>query len=161
MYKVFAALSAIFLFYGSAPASDKVRIGYPEASGTYLSLPLGQTGFFQKEGLQPEFIRIRSTVALTALLSGDLDYHSVLGPAVAAAVRGVPVKIVACFTPRAATTIIALPQFKSIEDLRGKTIGINSVGGGLEGQARLMFKHFGLDADRDVKLLATGGMESR
>src|SRR5262249_28280360 len=81
--------------------------------------------------------------------------------AVAAAVRGVPVKIVACFTPRAATTIIALPQFKSIEDLRGKTIGINSVGGGLEGQARLMFKRFGLDADRDVKLLATGGMDSR
>ena len=35
------------------------------------------------------------------------------------------------------------------------------MGGGLEGQARLMFKHFGLDAERDVKLLATGGMESR
>jgi ABC-type nitrate/sulfonate/bicarbonate transport system substrate-binding protein len=35
------------------------------------------------------------------------------------------------------------------------------LGGGLEGQARLMFKHFGLDAEKDVKLLATGGMESR
>jgi NitT/TauT family transport system substrate-binding protein len=68
---------------------------------------------------------------------------------------------VACFTPRVATTLVALPQFKSVEDLRGKTIGINSLGGGLEGQARLMFKHFGLDAERDVKLLATGGMESR
>ena len=106
-------------------------------------------------------IRIRSTVALTALVSGELDYHSVLGPAVAAAIRGVPVKIVACYTPRVATAIIALPEFKSVQDLRGKTIGINSLGGGLEGQARLMLKHFGLDAEKDVKLLATGGMESR
>src|SRR4029434_2647063 len=38
---------------------------------------------------------------------------------------------------------------------------INSLGGGLEGQMRLMLKHFGLDAEKDVKLLATGGMESR
>ena len=161
MDKIFAALATIFLLFPSVHAADKIRIGYPDASGTFLSLPVGQTGFFQKEGIQAELIRIRSTVALTALVSGDLDYHSVLGPAVAAAIRGVPVKIVACFTPRVATTIVALPQFKSVEDLKGKTIGINSLGGGLEGQARLMFKHFGLDAERDVKLLATGGMESR
>jgi NitT/TauT family transport system substrate-binding protein len=161
MNKIFAVLATIFSLSAPVHAADKIRIGYPDASGTFLSLPLGQTGFFQKEGIQAELIRIRSTVALTALVSGDLDYHSVLGPAVAAAIRGVPVKIVACFTPRVATTIVALPQFKSVEDLRGKTIGINSIGGGLEGQARLMFKHFGLDAERDVKLLATGGMESR
>ena len=116
---------------------------------------------FQKEGIQAELIRIRSTVALTALVSGELDYHSVIGPAIAAAIRGVPVRLVACYTPRVATAIIGLPEFKSVQDLRGKTIGINSLGGGLEGQVRLMLKHFGLDAERDVKLLATGGMESR
>ena len=161
MNRLFVGFLTILVFHSALDAADKIRIGYPDASGTFLSLPLGQTGFFQKEGIQAELIRIRSTVALTALVSGDLDYHSVLGPAVAAAIRGVPIRIVACFTPRVATTIIALPQFKSVEDLRGKTIGINSLGGGLEGQARLMFKHFGLDAERDVKLLATGGMESR
>jgi ABC-type nitrate/sulfonate/bicarbonate transport system substrate-binding protein len=162
MNHIFLALLTIFVLHASAHAADKIRIGYPDTSGTFLSLPLGQkTGFFQKEGIQAEFIRIRSTVALTALVSGELDYHSVLGPAIAAAIRGVPIKIVACYTPRVATAIIALPEFKSVHDLRGKTIGINSIGGGLEGQARLIFKHFGLDTERDVKLLATGGMESR
>ena len=162
MKKVFLALLSICVLYGSADAADKIKIGYPDASGTFLSLPLGQkAGFFQQEGIQADLIRIRSTVALTALVSGELDYHSVLGPAVAAAIRGVPVKIVACYTPRVATAIIALPEFKSVQDLSGKTIGINSLGGGLEGQVRLMLKHFGLDAEKDVKLLATGGMESR
>jgi ABC-type nitrate/sulfonate/bicarbonate transport system substrate-binding protein len=162
MNRISLALLTIFVLHASVHAADKIKIGYPDASGTFLSLPLGQkTGFFQKEGIQADLIRIRSTVALTALVSGELDYHSVLGPAVAAAIRGVPVKIVACYTPRVATAIIALPEFKSVQDLRGKTIGINSLGGGLEGQVRLMLKHFGLDAEKDVKLLATGGMESR
>ena len=162
MKKGFLALLSICVLYGSADAADKIKIGYPDASGTFLSLPLGQQArFFQKEGIQADLIRIRSTVALTALVSGELDYHSVLGPAVAAAIRGIPIKIVACYTPRVATAIIALPEFKTVQDLRGKTIGINSLGGGLEGQMRLMLKHFGLDAEKDVKLLATGGMESR
>jgi len=162
MTRVFWSVLALILLDASVHAADKVKIGYPDASATFLSLPLGQkAGSFQKEGLQADLIRIRSTVALTALVSGELDYHSVLGPAVAAAIRGVPVKIVACYTPRVATTIIALPEFKSVQDLRGKTVSINSLGGGLEGQARLLFKHFGLDAEKDVKLLATGGMESR
>jgi ABC-type nitrate/sulfonate/bicarbonate transport system substrate-binding protein len=160
--KMFLSLLVVFVFHASAYSADRIKIGYPDASGTFLSLPLGQqAGFFKKEGIQADLIRIRSTVALTALVSGELDYHSVLGPAVAAAIRGIPIKIVACYTPRVATAIIALPEFKTVQDLRGKTIGINSLGGGLEGQMRLMLKHFGLDAEKDVKLLATGGMESR
>ena len=162
MTKMFLSLLVVFVFHASAYSADRIKIGYPDASGTFLSLPLGQqAGFFKKEGIQADLIRIRSTVALTALVSGELDYHSVLGPAVAAAIRGIPIKIVACYTPRVATAIIALPEFKTVQDLRGKTIGINSLGGGLEGQMRLMLKHFGLDAEKDVKLLATGGMESR
>ena len=162
IFVAFLTILAILAFHFSVRAADKIRIGYPDNSGSFLSPPLGEKrGFFQKEGLQAELIRIRSTVALTALVSGELDYHTVIGPAVAAAMRGIPVKIVACFTPRVATALIALPEFKSVRDLRGKTIGLNSLGGGLEGQTRLMLKHFGLDPEKDVKLLPTGGMESR
>jgi ABC-type nitrate/sulfonate/bicarbonate transport system substrate-binding protein len=162
MKKILGAVLTILLLHTSVHALDKIRIGFPDFSSPFLSLPLGQKpGFFQQEGIQAEFIRIRSTVALTALVSGELDYHTVLGPGVAAAVRGVPVKIVACYTPTVATALIARPEFKSAEELKGKTIGLNSYGGGLEGQARLMFKRLGLDPDKDIKFLATGGVESR
>ena len=162
MKKILGALLTTLLLHTSLHAVDKIRIGFPDFSSPFLSLPLGQKpGFFQQEGIQAEFIRIRSIIALTALVSGELDYHTVLGPAIAAAVRGVPVKIVACYTPTVATALIARPEFKSVEELRGKTIGLNSYGGGLEGQARLMFKKLGLDPDKDLKFLATGGVESR
>ncbi len=162
MRKSLLASLAIVFLYASAQSADKIRIGFPDFSSPFLSLPLGQKpGYFQQEGIQAEFVRIRSTVALTALVSGELDYHTVLGPGIAAAIRGVPIKIVACYTPTVATMLIARPEFKSVEALRGKTVGLNSYGGGLEGQARLMFKHFGFDPDKDVKFLATGGVESR
>ena len=162
MKPIILTVVSVCLFHAFVHAADRIRFGYADNSSTFLSLPLGRKAeFFQKHGLQADLIRIRSSVALTALVSGELDYHSVIGPAIAAAIRGVPIKIVACYTPTVATVLIARQDIKSVEALKGKTIGINSIGGGLEGQARLLLKHFGLEVDKDVKLLATGGMESR
>src|SRR5262249_3488831 len=101
MTRVFWSVLALILLDASVHAADKVKIGYPDASATFLSLPLGQkAGSFQKEGLQADLIRIRSTVALTALVSGELDYHSVLGPAVAATTWGGPGQIRGRSAPR-------------------------------------------------------------
>jgi ABC-type nitrate/sulfonate/bicarbonate transport system substrate-binding protein len=146
----------------SVHAADKIRIGFPEFNSSTFTLPLAQIkGFFQEEGLQAELIRIRSAVALLALTSGEIDYHTVVAPAVTAALRGIPVRVVACFTPGLTTAIIARPEFKTVQDLKGKTIGLNSIGGGLESTVRLMLKHYGLDPDKDVKFLATGGADTR
>jgi NitT/TauT family transport system substrate-binding protein len=68
---------------------------------------------------------------------------------------------VACFTPGLTTAIIARPEFKTIQDLKGKTIGLNSIGGGLESTVRMMLKHYGIDPDKDVKFLATGTVDTR
>ena len=100
-------------------------------------------------------------MALPALTSGEIDYHTVVSPALVAALRGIPVRVVACFTPGLTTAIIARPELKTIQDLKGKTIGLNSLGGGLESTVRMMLKHYGLDPDKDVKFLATGTVDTR
>jgi ABC-type nitrate/sulfonate/bicarbonate transport system substrate-binding protein len=146
----------------TARAADKIRIGYPDFNSSTFTMPLAHLrGFFQEEGLQAELIRIRSAVAIPALTSGEIDYHTVVSPALAAALRGIPVRLVACFTPGLTTAIIARPEFKTIQDLKGKTIGLNSIGGGLESTVRMMLKHYGIDPDKDVKFLATGPVETR
>jgi ABC-type nitrate/sulfonate/bicarbonate transport system substrate-binding protein len=162
MKRVFLSLLITLLLHTSVDAEDKNRIGFPDLAASFLSLPLGQKrGFFREEGLQAEFIRINPTIALAALASGEIDYYTVIGPAVAAAIRGLPVKVVACSMPSAPIALIARPEFKSVQDLRGKTIGLNILGGALEVTARLIFKHFGLDPDREIKFLANGPLESR
>jgi ABC-type nitrate/sulfonate/bicarbonate transport system substrate-binding protein len=162
MTRYWVAIFVWMFLATTANAADRIRIGYPDFNSSTFTMPLAHLrGFFQEEGLQAELIRIRSAVAIPALTSGEIDYHTVVSPALAAALRGIPVRLVACFTPGLTTAIIARPEFKSIQDLKGKTIGLNSIGGGLESTVRMMLKHYGLDPDKDVKFLATGTVDTR
>ena len=162
MNKIFVVLLTIVFLQNSAQAEDRIRIGFSELIASYSSLPLGQRrGFLQEEGFQAEFIRMGATVGLATLVTGEIDYYTSIGPGVAAAMRGIPVKIVACYVPGPTAVLIARPEFKSVQELRGKTIGLNVFGGNLEIIARNIFKHFGLDADKEIKFLAGGPLEAR
>jgi NitT/TauT family transport system substrate-binding protein len=155
-------LLVVFMLDSAALAADKIRVGFPDLAATFMPLAIAdKRGFFQEEGLQGEFIRMNPAVALQTLVNGEIDYYTVLGPGVTAAIRGVPVKVVAAFVPVAPTALIARPEIKSVPELKGKTIGLNAYGGALEGMARLILKHFALDPDKDVKFLATGPLDSR
>jgi ABC-type nitrate/sulfonate/bicarbonate transport system substrate-binding protein len=162
MGNIILVLLAIIFLQNSAQAADRLRIGFSELIASYSTLPLGQKrGFLQEEGLQAEFIRMGAAVGMTTLVTGEIDYYTSIGPGVAAALRGVPVKIVACYVPGPTAILIARPEFKSVPELRGKTIGLNVFGGNLEIIARNIFKHFGMDADKDIKFLAGGPLEAR
>jgi len=162
MKKIFLALLSICLLHTPAHAADKIRIGVPELNAQFAPLALGEKkGFFREVGLQGEVIRINPTVALAALVSGELDYWTVIGNSVAAAIQGVPLRVLACYVPGSPSALIARPEFKSVPDLRGKAVGLNTSGGALESTARLIFKHFGLDPDKEIKFLALGTSERR
>ncbi len=152
----------IFLLCSSSHAADKLRFGFPDLAAQFIPLPLAeQRGFFEEEGLQGEFIRIRPAISTAAMVSGEIDYDAVIGNGIGAAIRGLPVKVVACFLPATPIALIVRPEFKSVQELKGKAIGLNTFGGTLESIARLIVKHFGLDPDKDVKFLATGTADSR
>jgi NitT/TauT family transport system substrate-binding protein len=162
MKKIFLAFLSICLLHAPAHAVDKIRIGVPELNAQFLPLAVGEIrGFFREDGLQGEVIRINPTVALAALVSGELDYWTVIGNSVAAAMQGVPLRVLACFVPGSPSALIVRPEFKSVPELRGKAIGLNTSGGALESIGRLMFKHFGLDPDREIKFLPLGTNERR
>jgi len=155
MKKIFLALLSAFVLCVSADAAEKIRIGFPDLAAQFVPLPLAEKrGFFQEQGLQAEFILMNPTVGLAALVSGQIDYYTVIGPGVTAAIRAVPVRVVACYAPASFVALIARPEFKSVQELRGKTVGINIFGGTLEVVARLIFKHFGLDPDKEIKFVS-------
>jgi len=160
--KIFLALLSICILHVSAHAADKIRIGVPELNAQFAPLALAEKkGFFREDGLQGEVIRINPTVALAALVSGELDYWTVIGNSVAAAIQGVPLRVLACYVPGSPSALIARPEYKSVPELRGKAVGLNTSGGALESTARLIFKHFGLDPDKEIKFLALGTSERR
>ena len=162
MRRVLLALMALFIIDSAVHAADKIRIGFPDFVSQFSTLPLAQKkGFLQEEGLQAELIRINATVGIAALANGEIDYYPGIGPGVAGVLQGVPIKVVACYVPSAPFALIARPEFQSVQELRGKAVALNTFGGNIEVVARLIFKHFGLDADKEVKFLALGTNERR
>jgi ABC-type nitrate/sulfonate/bicarbonate transport system substrate-binding protein len=74
---------------------------------------------------------------------------------------GFPVKVVACFVPTPVFALVARPEIKSVQELRGKTVGISNFGGLSIFGARVIAKHFGLDPEKDIKFVAIGAVEGR
>ena len=148
------------LLHGSVDAADKIRISIGNLSGQFMTFPLAhKRGFLKEEGMDAEIIRVTGGATGAAMSSGDLDYGT--GMTLGGAISGLPVKVVACFVPAPVLAMVARPEIKSVQELRGKTIGISTFAGGSIFAARLMGKHFGLDPDKDMKFVAVGAVESR
>ncbi|MBI4525937.1 MAG: ABC transporter substrate-binding protein [Deltaproteobacteria bacterium] len=138
-------------------AADKIRIGVSNLNITFLPAAVAaKKGFFRDEDLEAEIIRISAPVAVVSLVSGDLDYAMVLGSSVRAALRGLPIKVLGCFIDALAFALITQPGIRSPQDVKGKTLGVSTFGSSSDVSARIMLKHYGVDPERDVKILAVG-----
>jgi NitT/TauT family transport system substrate-binding protein len=148
---------------GSVNAADKIRIGLPSPAAQFIPLPLAkEKGFFKNQGLEVEIIRLRGNqIPITALINGDIDYHTVIGNGVRAALQGLPLRVVACFLPAPPFALIARPEIKSIKELKGKAIGTGAFGATTDIVARMVLRHFGLDPDKDVKFVVSGDASAR
>ena len=162
--RIFRLLLLVDLFgYGQLLyAADKIRIGVTNPNMTFLSARIAVThGFFKQEGLEAEVIQMRVPVMITAISTGDLDYTMVFGSVVRAALRGLPVKVVASLLDSSTHALVSRAEFKSVKELKGKSLGVESHGGTSDVAARLMFKHFGIDPDKEIKVLALGADRAR
>ncbi len=136
----------------NAAAERRVQIGF--ASFTSLSAPLWlavDRGFFAQEGLDAELVFIGSAPTMVAsMIAREVPFASTAGTAVVSAVAGgAPLKILATFANRVSSDLIARPGIARPEDLRGKRVGVQSMGGGIWMQALLGLERLGLDPVRD------------
>jgi ABC-type nitrate/sulfonate/bicarbonate transport system substrate-binding protein len=160
--KIFFAFIALISLCSPATALDKVRIAVSNPNMPNLTVAMAQRkGFFKQENIDAEIIRMNPNVAITALATGDIDYCQLFGAVVAAAVAGLPVRIVAGFLDNWPMTLIAQPEFKSLNEMKGKTLGISSYGATPDVGARMMLKQAGLDPEKDIKVLALGSDAAR
>ncbi len=143
-----------FLLCGEASA-EKIRIGVTNYNLTYLSSGVAlKRGFFKAEGLDAEIIRMTPDVSVMAITGGDIDYSMLFGLVVRSAVRGLPVRVVANFMDSSPLALIARPQFKSVKELKGKTLGVSTFGATPEIAARMVFKEAGIDPEKEIKVIA-------
>ena len=144
----------------AAPAQEKpekVRVVVATSSMAFLVPFIAKDrGFYLKNGAEVEIIQMRPNIAVAALLSGEIDYIELIGSAIRSAARGLPVRAISTSIKSPFFSIIAQNKFKSLKELKGATIGITSIGGTNHISTRLTLKQFGIDPEKDVKLIAIG-----
>jgi NitT/TauT family transport system substrate-binding protein len=160
MTQILGILFTTVLLSVPVQAMDKIRISYPGPGAQFIPLQLAQSkGFLEDDGLDAEFIRMAGNLPSSALVNGGIDYAS--GFDVWATLLGLPLRVVACYVPSSPVALIARPEFKSVRELKGKPIGVQSFGGALNVQINMILRHFGLDPERDVQFIVTRDVTSR
>jgi len=157
---VFALM--ISLAGNSAPAAERVTIATPSRGLFEFPVVVAmRKGFYRDEGIEVDKIQMQPAVGVKALISGDVDYLLAWGSALRAAVSGVPIKAVLGFAGRPLHVLIVRPEIKSPKDLKGKVIGVDSVAGTVDYLSRVAVRHFGLEPEKDVKIIVTGESPTR
>jgi len=144
------------------PALETVRIGIPGKLVDFSPFYVGiKTGIYRSEGLEPQFIVMRSGIIIPALLSGELDYTTIYGSTIRSAVSGLPLKVIATLITKQSFFLYAQPEIKRVQDLKGKRIAISGFASSTDKAAREAIKPAGLEALRDVTLIAMGDTSVR
>ena len=158
-----SSLVLLFAIFAASPVPaqlKKIRFSASSIAVTELQFKIAQLkGFYRDEGLDLETILIRGAVGLQALLGGSVDYSSAAGALIAAAVRGVPVKLVLIVNSQPQFDLVGQPEIKTIQQLKGKFIGISSRGGAVDLLTQLILTKNGVTPNKDATLLVIGTPE--
>ncbi|TME25528.1 MAG: ABC transporter substrate-binding protein [Chloroflexi bacterium] len=141
-----------------------VKVAYTNLTGD--SLPVWtamDAGIFAKNGLTVDLQSINGGAqGMAALLSSGVEIVGVGGAeALSATASGGKVTATAVLTPVFPYFLMAAPEIKTVQDLKGKKIGISNPGGSSDIATRKALKAIGLDPDKDVTLIALSSHAQR
>lgn len=147
--------SVLFLagFADAASAPAKVVFtfgGLSERSG--ILFVAKEAGIFQKHGLDAQVVHVRSgPVGMAALASGETQFHvgSATGASIGAMAAGLDLVFIAGLINKLDGDFVVAPNIRNPADLKGRRIGVQSIGGGVWMFTMLAFERWGLDAERD------------
>ena len=141
-------------------AAARIRLSQSNVGVTAAPLWIATSqGLFKKYNLDLEPVYVRnSTIQMMALTTNEVQLsHTGGAPTLSAAAAGHHLKIVATFGQGVYRDIVAKPEIKSIEELRGRDLGVTNIGGTTWIGAILGLEHFGLSPERDrIRLQGIG-----
>ena len=137
----------------------KVQVGVPSISmGNIIIYFAKDAKIFEKYGLDVEPVAVNgSGVASKALISGSVQMSPIATPTVINSVlSGSDMVILSHTMPGVIQYLMARPDIKRTEDIKGKSIGVTPYGGLSDFLVRYLARQKGLNPDKDFALLQLG-----
>lgn len=158
-----SVLSFLFFFClfeetWSQSGLTKIKITSPSRSIAFSDIYVAKDReFFREEGLEAELVQARPDLGMAGLIAGEVDVDTAVGAAATAGQRGMPIKIVAVTLYRPLFWLVMRPEYKSVAELKGLTLGITSLNGIQHRTAFHLLRRSGLDPGKEVTSIVIGG----
>src|SRR5215472_2024070 len=155
-----------FLFLPTAPtftaetSLKTINVAVPAVS--LLQAPLFvaiDAGAFKKYGMDVRYV-LTGARTIQALVGGSVQFaQGVSSRTVPAAVLGgADAVLIANFSDKLLFTMHSPPEINSLQDLKGKVVGVSGIGGSTDFATRLALRDAGLVPDKDVAIRGVGGV---
>lgn len=142
------------------PAPARVQVAYVAISGTQGALWVAQeTGLFRKYGLESNLIYVAgASRVIQATLAGDIQIAAAAPSAVVDVVLGGgDLVTVAGMVNIPAFYLVVRPEINSLQELRGRAVGVTRFGASTDFAMRYLLRKAGLEPQKDVSILQMGG----
>ncbi len=160
----FLLLPVFFLSSVAAEAQGlrKVHAAIPAISPASIVFYIArERGYYREEGLDLDLIVMPAVVATQALIGGNVEFVGTGGAGIVPVLRGAPLQFLFVTFYRPQYWLYAKPEIRSVEDLKGKRVGVSSIGSGPDSLLRVLLKQHGLEGGRDVTIMAIGSGSAR
>jgi NitT/TauT family transport system substrate-binding protein len=154
----------ILIANSTVSAQERIRLAWAGASPSNSPIWAMQEGkFLEKQGLKPEIISISaSPTVLQALLAGEIDAASIsVTTLTSSRLAGADSVLIVGVVPTFVDFIVSLANITTVEQLKGKTAGVNRLGSTSDMGLRLALRKLGIDPDKDVTIIPAGGNPER
>jgi NitT/TauT family transport system substrate-binding protein len=164
IFLIALTISCIVTVSFSARAQEKTRIGWtginPAASPIWV---VHEKGLLKKLGGDAEIINISSSpIAMQALLAGELDVIvSSVTTLVTSRLAGADTIMIQTLVPTFVDHIVTLPSITDLQQLKGKTGGVNRAGSTSDLGLRLALRRLGINPEKDTNIITAGDAPTR
>jgi NitT/TauT family transport system substrate-binding protein len=162
MRKMWTFFFLLFLICLSTPLhaqTKRIAVAYSAISATQTAFYMAKEGgYFEKHGLVVDPVYVASgTKVAQAVIAGEFPVALAGGVVVNADLAGGDIVIIGGAVNVPSFYVFVQSSIKKPEDLKGKAIGITRYGSSTDFSIRYLLKKWGLEPDRDVKILQMGG----
>jgi NitT/TauT family transport system substrate-binding protein len=127
----------------------RTGVGSPNA---FIFVAGVEKGFYASNGLDTLTIMAQPQIGVQGLIGGSFDFSQILGATTTAIMRGVSLKILMVFDKKPLFWLYGAPEIRKLEDLKGKVVAIQTIGGASGHMTREILNQNGIDWQRDVTI---------
>ena len=146
---------AILLFAARSSAQELVKVPVQIPAITPAVTPFAvarDRGYYRQEGLDVQLVVMPSALGSQALLGGNVKFSTAGGAGLLPILRGAPVRFMFTSFSRPMFWLYSRSDIRSVESLKGKKVGVSSLGSGPDSLLREILKKHGLEGGRDVAM---------